>query len=161
VIAEEGETSSLVSSQELSQQQSPEQARENPHRQKEPRAARHPARTIKGDAAARHDHVHVRMMRHRRAPSVDHRGNANLGAKPLGIGGDRQGGFDRRREQQTIDRGFVLVGDVGDRTRQREDEVEVADREQFGLTLGEPLLGGGALTLGAMPVAAAVVGNDM
>ena len=99
-------------------------------------------------------------MRHRRAPSVEHRGNANPGAKPLGIGGDRQGGFGRRGEQQTIDRGFVVVGDVGDRTRQCVDEVEVADREQFGLTLGEPLLGGGALTLGAMPVGAAVVGND-
>ena len=49
---------------------------------------------------------------------------------------------------------------IGDRTRQREHEVEIADGQQFGLTFGEPLLGGGALTLGAMPVAAAVVGND-
>jgi hypothetical protein len=33
--------------------------------------------------------------------------------------------------------------------------VEVADRQQLGLALGEPLLCGGALTFGAMPVAAA------
>jgi hypothetical protein len=38
--------------------------------------------------------------------------------------------------------------------------VEIAHRQQLGLTLGEPLLGGGGLTLGAMPIAAAVVGND-
>jgi hypothetical protein len=33
--------------------------------------------------------------------------------------------------------------------------VEVADRQQLGLALGKPLLCGGALTFGAMPVAAA------
>ena len=63
VAAEEREVSSLVSSAELAQEQSAEEARENPHGQKKSRAARHPARTIKGDAAARDDHVDVRMMR--------------------------------------------------------------------------------------------------
>ncbi len=130
------------------------------YRQKEPRAARHPVCVINRNAAARDDHVHVRMMRHRRAPAVEHSGDADPGAKPLGIGGDRQGGLGRRREQQTVDRGFVVVGDIGDRTRQREHEVEIADGQQFGLALGEPFLGGGSLTLRAMPVAAAVVGND-
>ena len=61
-VAKERQASSLVSSEELAQEQSPEQARENPYRQKEPRSARHPARVIKGDAAARDDHVHVRVM---------------------------------------------------------------------------------------------------
>jgi len=45
-------------------------------------------------------------MRHRRAPTVEHSGNADLGAETLGIGGDRQGGLSRCREQQTVDRGF-------------------------------------------------------
>src|SRR5271165_4365600 len=57
VVSEEREASSLVGSAEFAEEQSPEQARENPHRQKKPRAARHPARVIKGDAAARDDHV--------------------------------------------------------------------------------------------------------
>jgi len=38
--------------------------------------------------------------------------------------------------------------------------MEVGNRQQVGLALGEPLLCGGALTLRAMPVAAAIVGND-
>ena len=38
--------------------------------------------------------------------------------------------------------------------------VVVADGQQFGLALSEPFLGGGALTVGAMPVAATVVGDD-
>jgi hypothetical protein len=117
VVTEEREASSLVGSEELAQEQSPEQAREDPYRQKEPRAARHPAGAIKGDTAARDDHVHMRVMRHRRAPAVKHSRDADLGAQPLGIGGDRQHGLRRRREQQTVDRGFVVVGDIGDRTR--------------------------------------------
>ena len=90
---------------------------------------------------------------------MEHGGDADPGAKPLGIGGDRQNGLSRGREQQTVDRRLVLVGDIGDQTRQCKDEVEVTDGEQFGLALGEPFLGGGGLTLGAMPVATAVVGN--
>jgi len=64
VVAEEREGCGLVGGEELVQEQSSEQARENPYGQKEPRAGRHPARAIKRDAAARDDHVHVRMMRH-------------------------------------------------------------------------------------------------
>src|SRR5260370_29499297 len=126
-VAERREAASLVGSEELAQEQSPKQARKNPYRQKEPRAARHPARVIEGDAAAWDDHVHMRMMRHRRAPAVKHGRDADLGAKPLGIGGDRQRGLSRRGEQQTVDSGFVLVRDIGDRTRQRKREMELAD----------------------------------
>ena len=38
--------------------------------------------------------------------------------------------------------------------------MEVRNRKQVGLPRGEPFRRGGALTLRAMPVAAAVVGND-
>jgi hypothetical protein len=40
------------------------------------------------EAAARHDHVHMRMMRHRRTPSVENGGDADPGAKMLRFGGD-------------------------------------------------------------------------
>jgi hypothetical protein len=91
---------------------------------------------------------------------VKHSRDTDLGAKPLGISGDRQCGLSRCRKEQTVDRGFVVVGDIGDRARQREHEVEVADGQQFGLALGKPLVGDGALTLRAVPIAAAIVGND-
>ena len=54
------------------------------------RPAGDPAVAILRQAAARHDHVHVRMMRHRRAPGVQHRGDADPGAEPLLVGRDRQ-----------------------------------------------------------------------
>src|SRR3954464_9021931 len=52
------------------------------------------------------------------------------------------------------------VGDVGDRGRQGEHDMEVRPRQEVGLALCEPLLRGCALALRAMPVAAAVVGDD-
>ena len=37
--------------------------------------------------------------------------------------------------------------------------MKVRHRQQLGLALSQPFLGGSALTLGAVPIAAAVVGN--
>ena len=62
----------------------------------------------------------------RRAPGVEHGGDADLGAQMLGVGRDRERRLGRCLEQQIVDHGLVLVGDVGDRRRQREDDVEVA-----------------------------------
>ena len=159
VIAEEAQAAGLVGGDELLQEQPPEQAREHAHGQEEARPAGHPALAVGRDAAARHDHVHVRVMGHRRAPGVQHGGDADAGAEMLRIGGDRQHGLGRDLEQEIVDHGLVLVGDVGDRRRQREHHVIVRHRQQLGLALGEPFLRGGALALRAVPVAAGVVGD--
>ena len=90
-------------------------------------------------SAARHDHVHVRMMREGGAPGVQHCGDADPGPQMLGIGGDRERRLGRGLHQQIVDHSLVLVGDVGDRRRQRVDDMEVADGQQLGLALGEPL----------------------
>jgi hypothetical protein len=90
---------------------------------------------------------------------VQHGGDANAGAEVLRIGGDRQHGLGRDLEQEIVDHGLVLVGDVGNDRRQREHHVIVRHRQQLGLAVGEPLLGGGALALRAMPVTAGVVGD--
>ena len=52
-----------------------------------------------------------------------------------------------------------MQGDVGDLGGNREYDVEVSDRQQVGLALGQPGARGGALALGAVPVAAAVIGD--
>jgi hypothetical protein len=66
------------------------------------------------DCAARHDHVHVRMMRHRRSPGVQHRGDADAGAEMLGVGRDRHHRLGGRPEQQIVDHRLVLMGDIAD-----------------------------------------------
>ena len=60
-----------------------------------------------------------------RSPAVEDGGDANPGAKMLRIGSDRQQGLGRSFEQEIIDRRFVLIGDVSDRCRQGEDQMEV------------------------------------
>ena len=98
-------------------------------------------------------------MRHGRAPGVEHRRDGDLGSQMLRVGGDREHGLGRGLEQQIVDHPLVLVGDVADWRRQREDDVEIGHGQQLGLPLLHPRARGGALALGAMPVAAAVVGD--
>ena len=52
-----------------------------------------------------------------------------------------------------------MEGDVADLGRQREHDVEVADRQQVGLPLGKPRPRRRALALRAVPVAEAIVGD--
>ena len=63
------------------------------------------------------------------------------------------------REQQAVDHRLVVVGDVADRRRQREDDMEIGRREQLGLARRPPFARRRALALGTVPVAAAVVGD--
>jgi hypothetical protein len=95
------------------------------------------------------------------APQLCSRGGADPGTEVLGIGGDGEQGLGRGAEQQVVDDRLVLVGDRSDLGRQDEDQVEVADRQQIGLAGGEPVLCRCPLTLGAMAVAARVVGDPV
>src|SRR3954451_17464098 len=76
-----------------------------------------------------------------------------------GIGGDGKQRLGGCAEQQVVDDRLVLISDRGDLGRQREDQVEVADRQQIGLAGREPILRRRALTLRAMAVATRVVRN--
>ena len=99
------------------------------------------------------------MVGERRAPGVQDGQDADAGAEVLGVGRDRDQRLGRGLEQQIVDHGLVLVGDVGDGRRQREHHVIVRHRQQLGLALGQPFLRRRALALRAMPVAAGVVGD--
>src|SRR6516165_5905666 len=76
-----------------------------------------------------------------------------------GIRRDSEHRLCRGREQKIVDHRLVVVGDVADRRRQREDDMEIGHREQLGLARGHPFARGRALALGTVPVAAAVVGD--
>jgi hypothetical protein len=55
--------------------------------------------------------MYVRVMGHRGSPGVKHRGEADLDAESLGIGGNRQHCLRGSLEQEIVDNGLVLVGD--------------------------------------------------
>jgi len=93
------------------------------------------------------------MVGERRAPGVKDGEDADAGAEVLGIGRDGDHGLGRGLEQDVVDHGLVLVGDVGDLGRQREHDVEVRHRQQLGLARGEPFPCRRSLAFGAMPVA--------
>ena len=99
----------------------------------------------------------VRMVSQSRSPGMQHSSEADLRAEVLGVGRDGDQGFGGGFEQQVIDDRFVLVGDVGDRSRQGEDDMEIGHRQQLSSAVGEPLLGSGGLALWAMPIATGVV----
>jgi hypothetical protein len=73
--------------------------------------------------------MHVRVMGERRAPGVEHGGEADAGAEVLGVGGNGDERLGRGLEQNVVDHGLVLVGDVADRRRQGEYDVEVRHRQ--------------------------------
>ena len=75
MLAEELQLVGLVGGAKFLQEQSSEQMRENLHGEEEPWATRQPSLAIQCDAAARHDHVDMRMVGHGRAPGVQHGGD--------------------------------------------------------------------------------------
>ena len=57
-------------------------------------------------------HVHVRMMGERRAPGVQHGGEADPRAQMLRVGGDGGQRLGGGPEQEVVDDALVLEGDV-------------------------------------------------
>ena len=114
----QGQTALAMGGGELLQREPPEQPRQDLDRQEEaaaPAPARDEALAIKRQPAAGRDHVHVRMVGERRAPSVEHRREADARAQMLGIGGDGEHGLRCRLEQKAVDQGLVLPGDGANR----------------------------------------------
>jgi len=117
VLTEELETSGLVSRDQLLQEQPPEQCRQYLDAQKVVRSARNPLGAIRRQTTARHHHMHMRMVRQRRAPRVQNRHEADASAQMPACGCDLERGLGRCLEQQIVDHRLVLIGDVADLRR--------------------------------------------
>ena len=82
--------------------------------------------------------------------------NPILAPRVPAIDGDGAQGLGGGVEQDVVDDGFVLEGDGGQLLRNSKHDVEIFAVEQLGLALLEPLRARQGLTLGAVPIAAAV-----
>jgi hypothetical protein len=82
----------------------------------------------------------MRVMGECRAPGVQDGGEADARAEVLWIGGDGDERLGGGLEQDVVDHGLVLVGDVGDQRRQCEDHMVGRNGQQLGFAIGEPLL---------------------
>jgi hypothetical protein len=78
---------------------------------------------------------------------VQHGSDADTSAEVLGIRRDGEQRLSGGLKQDIVDHRLVLIGNVGDRRRESEDQVEVGYGQELGRTLGEPLPSGGALAL--------------
>jgi hypothetical protein len=103
--------------------------------------------------------MHMRMVLEVLAPGVQDGGDPDVGAEVPGIGGNGGERLGCSGKQQSVDLGLILVGDGTERGRQREHHMEIRHRQQFGFARCQPRLGGWPLALGAVPVAAGVVGD--
>src|SRR6516225_5341881 len=63
---------------------------------------------------------------------MQHGGEPYSRTEVLGVGRDGDQGFGGGFEQQVIDDRFVVIGDVGDRPRQGEDDKKIGHRQQLG-----------------------------
>ena len=144
---------------EQGEELAPEDAAEDADRQEEARAAGDPARAVGRQPAAGHDAVDVRVVLEVLAPGVEDGQEADLGPEVLGVGGDLLQGLGGGAEQQAVDHARVLQGDRAERRREGEDDVEILDGQQLGFAGLHPVRGGGGLALGAVAVAAGVVGD--
>jgi len=99
------------------------------------------------------------VMGERLPPGMEDDDEADLGAQMPGVGGNGLECLGRRLEQDGVDLGLVLEGDLGEACRQGEDDMEIGHWQQLGLPLGQPFGPRQPLALGTMPVAARVVGD--
>ena len=87
------------------------------------------------------------MPVHPQVPGVQHGGSAGPGAEARGIGADGAQGLGGGPEEDVEDRPAVLQRDPGDRPGQREDDMEVRDRQDAaGLPVHPPARGGPTAT---------------
>ena len=98
-------------------------------------------------------------MRQRLPPGVQDGEEADLRAEATRIGGQRRHGLRRRREKDGVDSGLVLEGDRGDGRGHGENDVEVWNRQQFGLPVHQPLRARRALAFWTVPITTGVVGD--
>jgi hypothetical protein len=86
---------------------------------------------------------------------------ADLGTEASRMGRNFQQGCGTGSEQEPEERPLVLPDQRHPRVRHAEDQVKVANRQQFPSPGAQPLLPGIGLALGTVPVAAGVVRDGL
>ncbi len=101
--------------------------------------------------------MQMRMEKQVLSPTVKYGEKADLGAQMLGIGRDGGQGLGRGSKENAVDEIFVLVSDGSKLFGNREDDMKIVRRENFGRSFFDPLRTCERLAFWAMTVAAAVV----
>ncbi len=122
-------------------------------------AGTNPTGAIRREAAGRHDTMHMRMSGELLAPGMQDAEETDLRAEVSGIASDFEKSRGTGTEQEIIDDLLVLQHHRRQATRQGEDHMEIARGEKLLLTRSDPAVPSGGLTLRAVAIATAVVGD--
>ena len=160
-LAVEGELSLIEGVTEQREELAPEHAAEHAHREEEAWLTFDPVRAIGRDSASRHHAVHMRVVFEVLAPGVQDGQEPDLGPEVLRIGGDLLQGLGGGAEQKAVDLPRVLQGDRTEHRRESKYHMKIFDWQQLGFSGLHPLRRGGGLALGAVAVAARVVGDSL
>ncbi|HET7442999.1 MAG TPA: hypothetical protein VFJ47_16980 [Terriglobales bacterium] len=114
---------------------------------------------IERKATGGSDTMNMGMKSELLAPSVQDTKEADLCTEVFGVARDFQKGFGTGAKQKIVDELVVLQDQWRQTTGQCEHDMGIARGEKFSATRSDPLFPSGDLTLGAMAVAAAIVGN--
>jgi hypothetical protein len=126
---------------------------------KEARAGWNPAGVVERQSTGRDDTVDMGMKLQLLIPGMQHAEEADFGSEASGIAGDFEKSFCTGPEQQIIDDVFVLQSQGRQLRRQSEDDMGVGRGEKFAAPGLKPAFAGARLTLRAMPISAAVIGD--
>src|SRR5208283_4677217 len=115
---------------------------------------------IERQPTGRSDTVDMGMKLELLIPGVQDTEEADFCPEMSGIAGDFEESFCTGSEQQIVDDFLVLQSQGRQLRRQREDHMHVGRGEKFAATCLQPTFAGARLTLRAMAISAAVIGDS-
>jgi hypothetical protein len=125
------------------------------------RRCREPALPIRGEPAPGDDTVQMGMYMEFASPGVQDGGDAELSSQPAWIAAQLEQSTGCGLEQRVEEEPRLSLSQTAKLSRQGEGDVEVVGIKQAIESLVEPALGSQSLTLGAMSVAAGVIGRAL
>jgi hypothetical protein len=146
---------------EESPEASAEETGKDPDGKEEVVACRDPAIPFLRESARRDDTMDMRVEEEVLCPGVEDGGEADLGSQMFRIGRDGPKSGRDGLEEEVVNDLLVVEGEGAEGVGKCEDDVEVRDRQEFAPPGLEPFGFGQGLTLGAVPVAAGVVGDHL
>jgi len=135
----------------------PKDPSQNGDGKKEAATGGKPALVVGRESAGGDHTMDMRMMLELLVPGVEDTEEANLGAHMPGMARDFEQGLGAGTEQQIVENLLVLQSQGCQKMRKGEDHVHVAGGQEFLPTRLQPAVAGRGLTLGRVPISAAVV----
>jgi hypothetical protein len=160
-VAEEVELSAVEGGLQGVEKEAAEQTGEDADWEEEVRTAADPAGTVRAKPAARDGAMDVRMIEQVLAPGVEDGEEAEIGSQVFRVAREGEQGLGNGAQEDAVNHAWVLESEGVEWGGDSEDDVKVGNGEEFGLAAGEPTGALRVLALGAMPIAAGVVGDAL